>query len=235
MLDLNKSEWSILIGLLLLSFVPSVGGTFRLVELVTSSEFLPENPRIKSVPLPAMFHIVSSALYCIPGAFHFLPSIRRKYPKWHRLGGRLLVGAGIVSATSGLWMTHYYSFPDYLQGNLLYAVRVLVALAMTAFILLGVLAVLKKRIAQHQAWMIRAYALGQGAGTQVLISIPWSLTIGEPNGLSRDILMTTAWMINIFVAEWVISNRVRRKKPMKIKNSGDSMSQRSAEYNSSQC
>lgn len=204
MLQLNKSEWSILVGLLLLSFVPSIGGTFRLVELVTNSEFLPENPRIQSVPLPAVFHIVSSALFCTLGAFQFLPSIRRKYPKWHRLAGRLLVGAGIMSAISGLWMTYYYSFPDHLQGNLLYAIRIFIAFSMVAFILLGLSAVFKKRIAKHQAWMIRAYALGQGAGTQVIVSIPWLLIIGEPNGLSREILMTAAWMINIAVAELVV-------------------------------
>lgn len=205
MSDLNKSEWLILIGLLLLSFVPSVGGTFRLIELVTGTEFLPKNSRIQSVPLPAVIHIVSSSLYCILGAFQFLPSIRGKYPKWHRPGGRLLVGAGIMSATSGLWMTHYYSFPDYLQGNLLYAIRIFVAFSMIAFILQGLSAVFKKRFAQHQAWMIRAYALGQGAGTQVLITIPWLLIIGEPSGLTRDILMTAAWMINVVVAEWIIN------------------------------
>ncbi len=78
---------------------------------------------------------------------------------------------------------------------------------MTTYILLGLAAVLKKRIIQHRAWMIRAYALGQGAGTQVLITIPWLLTVGEPTGLTRDILMTIAWVINIIVAEKAINNR----------------------------
>ena len=55
--------------------------------------------------------------------------------------------------------------------------------------------------------MIRAYALGQGAGTQVLITIPWLLTVGEPTGLTRDILMTVAWVLNIIIAERVINNR----------------------------
>ena len=218
MIDLNKSEWSILIGLLLLSFVPCVGGTFRLVELVTSLEFLPKNPRIQSVPLPAVIHIVSSVLYCILGAFQFLRSIRRNYPKWHRLAGLLLVSAGIVSAISGLWMTHYYPLPDHLQGNLLYLIRIFVAFSMTAYILLGLSAAFKKRIAQHQAWMIRAYALGQGAGTQVLIAIPWLLTIGEPSGLTRDILMTAAWMINIVAAEWVINKRVRSNRTASVRS-----------------
>jgi uncharacterized membrane protein len=219
MIDLKKSEWSILIGLLLLSFIPCVGGTFRLVELATGSEFLPENPRIQSIPRPAVFHIVSSVLYCILGAFQFLLSFRRKYPKWHRLAGRLLVSAGIVSAISGLWMTLYYPFPGHLQGNLLYFIRIFVAFSMTAFILLGLSAVFKKRIAQHQAWMIRAYALGQAAGTQVVIAIPWLLTIGEPSGLTRDILMTAAWIINIVVAEWVINRQARPNRTAPARSS----------------
>lgn len=213
MKNLKKSEWSILIGLFLLTFVPSVGGTFRLIELSTNLEFLPENSRIRSVPIPAVFHIISSIIYGVLGAFQFLLRIRRNYPRWHRLAGRLLVSAGIVSAMSGLWMTHYYFFPAHLQGNLLYFIRILVGISMAACILLGLTAVLKKKIAQHQAWMIRAYALGLGAGTQVLITIPWLLTVGEPSGVTRDILMTIAWITNIVVAEWVI-NKQKNKYPL---------------------
>ena len=213
MINLKKSEWIILIGLLVLSFVPVIGGMFRLVELELGAtlEFLPENPRIQSAPIPVEFHIISSITFCILGAFQFLLSIRKNYPKWHRLAGRFLVCAGIASALSGLWMTHYYSFPDSLQGNLLYFVRFIVGLSMTMCIFLGLSSVFKKRIAQHQAWMIRAYALGQGAGTQALIMMPWLLTVGEPGGFTRDILMTAAWVINIVVAEWIINKRGYRQ------------------------
>lgn len=211
MIHLKKTDWVILIGLLLLSFIPILGGIFRLMELGSGSEseFLPENPRIQSVPTPVVFHLLSVVPYCILGGFQFLPSFRRKYPKWHRYAGWLLVSAGIISAISGLWMTHYYSFPDNMQGNLLYVTRFLVGIAMVVFIILGLSSVLKKRIKQHQAWMIRAYALGQGAGTHVLITIPWLLTIGEPIGLTRDILMSLAWVINIFVGEWAIKKICR--------------------------
>jgi uncharacterized membrane protein len=205
---LKKSEWFILTGLLLLSFIPSLG-IFRLVELGLGIdlEFLPENPRAHSAPIPIYFHVVSSILFCILGAFQFLSSIRKNHPKWHRLAGRLIVFSGVVSALSGLWMTHYYSFPDSLQGNLLYFVRIVVGFSMTMFILLGLSSVLKKRFAQHQSWMIRAYALGQGAGTQALIAIPWLITVGEPSGFTRDILMTAAWVINVVVSEWFIACR----------------------------
>jgi uncharacterized membrane protein len=76
------------------------------MELGSGSGFLPENPRIQSAPIPVVFHLLSVVPYCILGIFQFLPSFRKKYPKWHRLVGRLLVSAGIVSALSGLWMTH---------------------------------------------------------------------------------------------------------------------------------
>ena len=206
MINLKKSEWFVLMGLLVLSFVPSLGGIFRLLELGlgTAVEFLPENPRVQSAPVPVELHLISSIPYCILGAFQFLLSIRKNYPKWHRIAGRCLVCAGIVSALSGLWMTHYYSFPDSLQGDLLYFFRIIVGVSMATCIVLGLSSAPKKSIAQHQAWMIRAYALGQGAGTQVLIAIPWLLTVGEPSGFQRDILMTAAWVINIVVAECII-------------------------------
>ncbi|MFK8067155.1 MAG: DUF2306 domain-containing protein [Gammaproteobacteria bacterium] len=207
MLFLKKSEWYLLIGLLLLSFVPCIGGVFRLIDLNTSLEFLPENPRIKFLPIPAIFHIISSIIFCFLGAFQFLSSIRKNFPQWHRVMGRLLVIAGIVSAISGLWMTHYYHFPEHLQGDHLYFIRIFVGSLMTAYILLGLATVLDMRIAQHRAWMIRAYALGQGAGTQVLIVIPWLLTVGEPSGVTRDILMTAAWIINIIFGEWCVGKQ----------------------------
>lgn len=204
MKNIKKIEWVILIGLVLLSLIPSVGGIFRLVELGIGSGILPDNPRVKSEPIPVAFHIVSSVIFCILGIFQFLPSFRKMYPIWHRLVGRLLVGAGTISAFSGLWMTHYYAFSTDLQGDLLYSVRIVVGFAMFASILSGLAAVLSKRFVHHQAWMIRAYALGQGAGTQVLITIPMALTMGQPSGFSRELMMTLGWVINVVAAEVII-------------------------------
>lgn len=206
MIGIKKTEWLLLVGLLVLSFVPVVGGTFRLAELGLGNtiEFLPINPRIESAPIPVIFHLVSSIVYCILGAFQFLPTLRKNHPLWHRVAGRLLVCAGVVSALSGLWMTHFYAFPAQLQGTLLYVVRVIVSVAMVIFIGVAVSSILKKRVIKHQAFMIRAYALGQGAGTQVLITLPWLLSVGEPEGFTREILMSAAWLVNIAVGEWVI-------------------------------
>jgi hypothetical protein len=115
-----------------------------------------------------------------------------------------VVASGIFAALTGLWMTVMYPIPPELQGGLLYAVRVFVSVAMLFSIFLAVVAVKAGDIATHRAWMIRAFALGQGAGMQVVVLLPWILLIGKPSILQRDVMMSLAWLINLLVAEMAI-------------------------------
>ncbi len=209
-MKLQRSEWIVVISLLLLSFIPCVGGTIRLIELGLGAtfEFLPEKPEIRSTPIPVQIHLATAIPYCVLGIGQFLPSVRRRHPKLHRITGRVLALAGVVSVLSALWMTQYYAYPDGVQSPLLYVVRFTVGVTMLGSICLGIANAMKRKIGTHQAWMIRAYALGQGAGTQSLIGIPWVLAAGEPTGTSRDFVMTGGWVINALVAEWI--NRRQR-------------------------
>jgi hypothetical protein len=121
----------------------------------------------------------------------------------------VLALCGLLAAITGVWMTAFYDIPPSLQGPLLYGVRLVVGLAMVAAIVIAWRAILRRQVARHEAYMIRAYALGQGAGTQALVLGPWMLITGESGGLVRDLLMTLAWVINIVVAEWIIRARSR--------------------------
>jgi len=210
--------WPVTIGLLVLTAVPSLAGIARLVSLASGGPVSAENARFFAAPLPAIIHIISVLLYCIVGAFQFAP-VRRYNITWHRLTGRVLVVAGIISALSGLWMNQFYAIPAELQGPLLYTVRILVGLGMLASIILAWLRILKKDVASHRAWMIRAYALGQGAGTQVLTMLPPAILLGgDITGFPRDVLMSLAWVINLLVAEWIIRRPQFRqnKKPQQV-------------------
>ncbi|MDF1659701.1 MAG: DUF2306 domain-containing protein [Verrucomicrobiales bacterium] len=219
---LTKSEWRVLSGLLFLSLVPCLGGLLRLIDLGAGTSLMPENPRIGAVPLPVVIHLIGSIPFCVLGILQFLPGVRRTYPYWHRKSGRLLVITGLLAAISGLWMTHFYHFPAELQGPLLYWVRIIVGFGMIASLAMGLTSILLAQISAHKAWMLRAYALGQGAGTQALIGIPWALLYGESTGLTRDTLMTLAWIINLVIAETVIrkpgshSSRTRRSPEITI-------------------
>ena len=159
-----------------------------------------------------VIHILSVSLFCIVGAFQFAPGFRRRKPTWHRVAGRLLVVAGLASGLSGLWMAQFYPLTPHLQGPLLYSVRLIVGSGMIMSIALSWAAILRRDVAQHRAWMIRGYAIGQGAGTQALIMLPWALMFGEPSWLIRDLLMSAAWVINLVVAEWIIQANKRVQK-----------------------
>jgi len=204
MIRLKKFEWGILIGLFLLSLVPCLGGLVRISELLFGFEMMPANPRVLKAPMPVIIHLVGAIPFCVLGILQFLPSLRRAYPSWHRAAGRWIIVAGVLAALSGLWMTHFYAFPRELQGPLLYSVRLLVGFYMIGALYLGVASIMKKDIPNHRAWMLRAYAIGQGAGTQTIMGIFWMIAFGEAIGLTRDVLMVSAWVLNLALAEVIV-------------------------------
>ena len=109
----GSAEWLVIVGLLLLSFIPIAGGAFRLTQLTGGAEITPANARFFASPPPVVVHIVSASLFAILGAFQFATSFRRRWPGWHRWAGRLLVVCGLLVGFSGLWMVLFYHPPGW--------------------------------------------------------------------------------------------------------------------------
>ena len=208
MSPLPRPSWKLLTSLLMLSLVPMVAGVVRLAGLASGGDVTPENARFMAMPAPVVLHIMGASLFCVLGAFQFDSVLRLRFPRLHRNAGRVAAPCGIVAALTGLWMTASYAIPAELQGQLLYGVRMAVGLAMTMAVVASVRAALQRRIARHKAWMVRAYALGQGAGTQVLILLPVTLMAGAPTFVLRDVLMASAWGLNMVFAEWIVRRRL---------------------------
>lgn len=212
-LRLGKSEWVVLGVLFVYSFIPVFGGLIRVLELAGGPQIAPENPRALLTPLPITLHILSSILFCVVGAFQFLPSLRRQRPAAHRAMGRMIAVAGCVSALTALWMTHFYVFPEALQGPSLYWVRMVLGTAMIALIIWAVIAIRSRNVFQHSASMVRAYAIAQGASTQTVLGIAWIIVVGsEAMGPLRDALMIFAWVLNLLAAEILIRSILRPPK-----------------------
>jgi uncharacterized membrane protein len=203
-------DWKIPLTLIAISAIPIAAGIARLASFAHSPAISVENARFVAAPLPAIVHIIGASLFSLLGALQFSTWLRLHSPRWHRMSGRVVAACGVLTALSGLWMTVMYPIPPELQGPLLYAVRVFVGIAMLFAMVWAVLAVLRRDIAQHRAWMIRAYALGQGAGMQVVVLLPWMLVMGTPGKSLRDVLMSAAWLINVLIAELAIQRWPQR-------------------------
>ncbi|WP_148571894.1 DUF2306 domain-containing protein [Nocardioides caldifontis] len=194
------------VPLILLSLIPLVAGALRLVEIAGGPQVMPANPRVEAVPAPVVAHVLGAAGYALVGAFQFPARFRRHHRTWHRRAGRVLVVAGLVVALSGLWMTLFY--PDAPGGLLLWSVRLVASSAMAAALVLGSAAIRRRDISAHRAWMIRAYALGLGAGTQAITEGIGEAVAGSGD-LTKAVSMGSAWILNALVAEWIVRRPAR--------------------------
>jgi uncharacterized membrane protein len=201
-----RNVWRVPAALILLSIIPLTFGVLRLNELASGAEITPANARFFASPVPVVMHIKSAGVYALLGAFQFVSRLWRRGTGWHGWAGRVLVPCGLIVGLSGLWMTLFYPRPDD-ASDLLYVLRLLFGSGMVLSILLGYVAIRRRDILQHRAWMTRAYAIGLGAGTQVLTGMVGELIAGPPNELGNALLMGTGWVINLAVAEWAIRKR----------------------------
>jgi cytochrome bd-type quinol oxidase subunit 2 len=203
-----RSGWRLAVGLNLLSAIPLTAGVLRLVQLAGGPELFPEDPRFNAFPVALLVHIVGSAVFAFVGALQFVRRFRRRPSSWHRRAGRVLVVAGLLVVASALWLTLFYDAQPG-TGRLLYAVRLVVAPSMAVCLVLGFTAIRRRDIAAHRAWMIRAYALGLGAGTQVFTE-GFGEAIFGTGVLAGDLAKGAAWVINLAVAEWAIRGGASR-------------------------
>jgi hypothetical protein len=173
----TRMPWWVPAGLILLSAIPLTFGVIRLSQLMSGAEIAPDNARFFESPSPVVIHICST-IYVLLGAFQFVSRLWTRGNKWHRWVGRLLVPCGLLVGLSGLWMTLFYPRPEG-ASNLLFVFRLFFGSGMILSITLGYISIRRRNVTQHQAWMTRAYAIGMGAATQVLIGMVGASILGE--------------------------------------------------------
>lgn len=207
-------------ALLALSAVPLVAGGVRLTQLATGALHA-SMARFHQAPWPVTLHILAAALFSILGAFQLDPRWRAKAPRWHRQAGAVALVSGLVVAMTGGYMAAAYAIPESLQGPFLRVIRLAVSGAIFVSLLLALRAIAQRRFDAHGAWMLRAYALGLGAGTQVLLFLPAELLLAGPvQGLPRDTLMALAWGLNLAVAELIIAGGSMRRRAGRQSDAG---------------
>jgi uncharacterized membrane protein len=209
----RASTWRVPLALVALALIPVIAGSVRLTDLSTGSTHMPQDAHHPEMPLALVVHIVSATVYSLLGAFQFSAGLRRRPTRWHRTAGRMLVPVGLAVALSAVWLTVVYP-TEANTGPLLYWSRLLFGIAMAACLVLGFLTVRARNFCAHRGWMIRAYALGLGAGTQVVTIGLAEATLGTSTAVV-DAAAAAGWAINLAVAEAIVrrpaSRRARRR------------------------
>lgn len=142
--------------------------------------------------------------------FQLLRPLRRRYPKVHRVTGRVLVGVILVAASAGLVIAQV-SYAGWV-GRVGFS---MLALAWGTSAVLAARSAIRGDGVAHRAWTIRVAALTYAA---VMLRLWVGLWIGI-SGPETDAATQAAfdaayiwqpfmcWVPNLVVAEWIIRRR----------------------------
>ena len=207
----SGAGWPVAAALVVLSLIPLSAGALRLIQLAGGVALMPADDRFAGFPAALVIHIAGSACFALLGIGQLITRFRRSHPTWHRRSGRVLVAAGLAVVGSALWLTMGYpAHPG--TGPILFASRLLAATSMGTFLVLGFAAIRRRDITAHRAWMVRAYALALGAGTQAFTEGFTEAAVGQ-GVVAGDLAKLAGWVINLAVAEWAIRRTARTRRP----------------------
>ena len=204
---------ALVLALAVCTFIPVTTAAVRVVQIPLGA--LPEDSlRLASVPVAFFLHSLAGVLFGVLGPLQFVRALRLRFGTLHRLAGRVFVLAGAGLALSGLGLLLQV---ESITTGLLDAARGVFGLALAAALVLGVAAARAHDMPGHQAWMIRAYAIGMGTGIVALVMFPIYLIRGEPpTGLVSDMVVVGMWLLNIALGEWVVRRLALPRPPQPV-------------------
>ncbi|GLX77138.1 membrane protein [Thalassotalea insulae] len=170
-----------------------------------------------NTPLPVVIHIVFGIVFNLVAPFQFVKAIRQKWPKVHRLIGRILTLVAIPVVYTALWMNEF--FPSY-GGTLKYTGIIAYNIVLIGALALAIYYVRRKKIAQHKLWMMRALAAALGPATQRLIIIPVFLMFGQ-EVLTDQLIGILIWaglIINLVFVEIIHLRNKHEIRAKQLKN-----------------
>lgn len=199
-----KSNWRVPLLLLMLGSLNVLFGALQLDTIRQGPPSVPEEfttMQYFATPIPIVLHIVAGIAFNLLGPFQFAPSLRQRWPGWHRWTGRLLIIAGVLVGLTGLWMNQF--FPAY-GGLLKYTGVIVNSIGLVASLGIALQVILAGDVRRHRAWMMRAIAFGLGPATQRLFILPYFFIYGMPNDLVIGLVIWFGFLVNLSVVEWVL-------------------------------
>lgn len=171
------------------------------VALVSLRYFVPSIPMPPSIAANGfrspwlLVHVAGAATALLLGPVQFFARLRERYPRQHRWTGRAYVLGCTVGGISGLVLAFGAS-----TGTVSTAGFGTLAVAWLVTTLLAWQRAVKRRFDQHQAWMIRSFALTLAAVTLRLYLPIAAILPVSPDG-SYQTISFLCWVPNILFAE----------------------------------
>jgi hypothetical protein len=186
-------------------------GFFPLLNLMTDNKFGILDMKSESLLSDIFYnigfytHIIGAAVALLIGWVQFSSKLRIWNLKWHQKIGKLYVITSLLSSMASIYIGFYAS------GGLISAVGFITLGAiwfwLTAF---GFIAIINRRIAQHQELMVYSYACCF-AGVTLRLYLPVLIIYFGDFILVYKVVAWLSWVPNLFVASLIIKS-IKRKQ-----------------------
>jgi uncharacterized membrane protein len=181
---------------------------------VVSTRFTQMDDIFARYPLLTLIHIIPGLIFVITGPFQF---IRARYPRWHRIGGRLFLVSGVVLGMTALIMS--FAVPA-IGGVNQAAATVLFSLFFLYALFKTFQQILQRKIVKHREWAIRGYSIGLAVATIRIINGIFFATSSITGLTPREFFGIGFWIgfvIHLILAEfWISKTRlIKTKSPIK--------------------
>ncbi|MEU6150543.1 DUF2306 domain-containing protein [Actinosynnema sp. NPDC047251] len=158
-------------------------------------------------------HMVGSGLALLLCPAQLSAKVRRRWPKFHRVLGRITIVAMLVGGTAGAVLA-----PMSIAGVNGMAGFGLLAVLSVAFPVLGLRAIRRGDPAAHRRWMVRAFSLVY-AGVMLRVGVILLLPVVGDFDSAYAFMPFGSWVPNLLVAEWVLrreQRRPQRREPVPV-------------------
>jgi len=132
--------------------------------------------RFDEHPVQTLLHVVPAILFLIIGPIQFMPSVRRKHPKVHRILGWIFA---VISLSIGITaLTIVFNFP---YGGIAEQIPITVfAILFLFFLIRGIKRAIHRKINLHRKDLLRVYSLGLGASLFRILIVPLAIMGYDP-------------------------------------------------------
>ena len=209
-------QWLFAAYIISLYALPSILGYAEVTESLAPSTVGESKKGFDSTIF--FMHVLPAALMAMSGLFQLFPSIRRKYPTFHRYNGRMFFTLGLSGAFTGLYLTWGAGFRLSDIGAMGITLNgILIPIA----ICLAWRTAIKKQFVQHQRFAVHSFILVNGVWSFRLYLMGWYVMSQGGYGNTQtldgpaDIALSFAcYLLPMCIAEFIFW--AKRKKSHKI-------------------
>ena len=172
-----------------------------LIALVSYRYFIPAIPVPPTLAANLMarpwlwIHAGFAATALITGPWQFIPRLRARWPRVHRVLGRVYVGSCLIGGVAGLMLATGSS-----AGPIARAGFGMLALVWIPINANGWRLAMAGRYAEHRQWMIRSFAVTFGA-VLLRVYLPAAQAMGFEFMPAYRAISWLSWVPNLIVAE----------------------------------